>query len=185
MMSMEPRQTAPPIAHTLRTGPVGRLARLALAGLVGWVVHNLWVDRLAIFSPSDGLLEPGLLLVTGLAVHGVYLFADLFDWGKKSLAVLGVLAVAAAVATVAQAGSVWAGPFTWLVWGLDISWLAIVALAALLAAVLGTAGCEIGALRALARRLRGSVDDDKPMFCIIGLGALDRWERRQVWSRSR
>lgn len=149
------------------------------------MVYNLWVDRLAIFSPSDGLLEPGLLLVTGLAVHGVYVFTDLFGWAKRSLAGLGVLAVAAAVVTVVRAGTLWAGPFTWLVWGLDISWMAVLAIAALLATVLGTPGCEIGALRALVRRLRGSVDDDKPMFCIVGLGTLDRWERRRAWSRGR
>lgn len=184
-MSIENEQPSVPIASPSRTGPVGRLARLALAGLAGWVVYDLWVDRLAIFSPSEGLLDPGLLLVTGVVLHGVYVFAELFGRGKRALVMLGLLAAAAAAAAVVRAGTVWAGPFTWLVWGLNISWLTVVVITALLAIVLGTPGCEIGVLRALARRLRGSVSDDKPMFCIAGLGALDSWERRRSWSRGR
>jgi hypothetical protein len=164
---------------------VGRVVRLALGAVLGWVVYDLWVDRLAIFTPSDGLLDPGLVLLTALMLHGVYMFAGVFGWGGRSLGVLGVLAVVTAVLTVALEGTLWAGPFTWLVWGLDITWLAVIVIAALMAAVAGTPGCEIGALRALVRRVRGPVDDDQPMFCIVGLRALDGWERGRSWMRGR
>lgn len=184
-MSTKSQRPAVATTSTLRTGPVGRAARVVLAALLGWAVYDLWVDRQAIFTPSEGLLDPGLLLLTGLMVHAVYVFADVFGWGRRSLAGLGVLAVLAAVLAVALESTLWAGPFTWLVWGLDITWLAVVVLAALIAAVAGTPGCEMGALRALMRRVGGSADDDEPMFCIVGLRALDGWERRQPRSRGR
>ncbi len=179
-------QPAIPTPYPTRTGPVGRVARLVLGGSVGSVVYGLWVGRLAIFSPSEGLLNPGLLMVTGLVLYGVYTVADdLFGWGWRSLAVLGLLAVAAAVVTVGWAGTLWAGPFTWLVWGLNISVLTVIVITVLFAVILGTPGCEVGVLRGLARRLGGSVNDDKPMFCLVGLGALDRWESGQAWFHGR
>lgn len=168
-----------------RTGPVGRLARLVLAAGLGWVAYDLWVDRMFIFAGTDPLRDPGLWLLTGLVVYGVHSTAALVGWGRRALGVLAVLVVAAVAVTIAVAGTVWTGPLTWLMWGLDMTALSFFVVLLLAAVRTGTPGCEIGLLRELIRRRRGEADADKPLFCLVGLRELDAWERRMPWHRRR
>jgi hypothetical protein len=92
---------------------------------------------------------------------------------------LTVLAAAVAVAAVVggvRAGAVWGSPLSDLVWTLDVAMLLETIIALLLAAVLGTPGCEIGVWADIAARLRGR--PASPPLCIIGLHHLDEWELR-------
>ncbi len=63
--------------------------------------------------------------------------------------------------------------------------LVVVALALLVAVVLGTPGCEIGVVHELVRRLRGEADGTEALFCVVGLHQLDAWETRRPWHRGR
>ncbi|MPZ89531.1 MAG: hypothetical protein GEU81_16005 [Nitriliruptorales bacterium] len=179
------RERATNAYRATRTGPVARLARLALAGGLGWVAYDLWIDRMFIFASTDPLSDPGLWILTALVVYGVHGTADLVGWGKRALAVLAVLVVASAAVALAVEGTVWTGPLTWLVWGLDVVGVIVVAVLLLVAVGMGTPGCEIGVVRELDRRRRGEPGEDRPVFCLAGLRALDAWERRMPWHRAR
>jgi hypothetical protein len=165
-------------------GPVGGVVRLLLAAVLGWTVYDLWVARGFIFAETDPLTDPTLWVLTALMVWAMYEVADFVGWGMRVLAALGLLVLAAAAAALTTAGTVWAAPVTWLVWGIDIGMAALVAITFLVAVVLRTPGCELGALRQLARRLREDPDDARPMFCVAGLHKLDAWESRRRWNRS-
>ncbi|MPZ83187.1 MAG: hypothetical protein GEV28_23450 [Actinophytocola sp.] len=173
------------VSRTPRTGPVGRVIRLLLAVALGWVTYDLWVDRTFIFAGTNPVHDPGLWIMTATLVYGLYELANLVGWGKRALAVLAVLAVAAAAIAVVWKGNVWTVPLTWLVWGFDVTGAVFVTLALLVAVAVGTPGCEIGVVRELARRRRRAPDDDKPLFCLAGLRALDAWERDRPWRRGR
>lgn len=157
-----------------RTGPVGRLARLALAAPLAWTGYDLWVDRGFIFAE----LDPGLLVLTGFAVYGAHQTGALIGRGKQALAALAVVAVAAAALATVQ-GNLWAAPLSWLVWGLDIGFVALVSGTLLAAVVSGTPGCELGVLAELTRKLRHQAHRGEAMFCLAGLHKLDAWEARR------
>lgn len=158
-----------------RTGPAGRIVRLLFAAALGWVVYNLWDARTFIFAGTNPLHDPGLWIMTALVVYGLYELANLRGTGARTLTVLAALIVASAVAALVWRGTPWTGPLTWLVWGFAIAGSAFVTLVLLTAVVVGTPGCEIGVVRELARRWRGETDEERPMFCVAGLSALDAW----------
>jgi hypothetical protein len=171
------RSTA--VGQASRTGPVGRLARLLAAAVGTWSAYSLWTDRAFIFNEPD----EGLLLLTGLAVYGVYQIAAVFGRGKLVLATLAVVAAAASALAIAREGSLWAPPLSWLAWGLDIGFLVVISATMLVAMVVGTPGCEIGVLAELTPRLRRQAHRAEAMFCLVGLHKLDAWEARQPWHR--
>ena len=176
-MSAQPVKAAEPAVEALapRTGPVGRAARLLLAALLIVLGYDLWVDRRFIFAEAD----PGLLLLTCLALYGAYQTGALVGRGRETVVGIGALGAAAAAVAAATAGALWAPPLSWLVWGLDIGIVALVAAALLAAVVIGTPGCEIGVFAELNRRLRRG----EAMFCLVGLHKLDEWEDAQPWRR--
>lgn len=169
------------VRQATRTGPVGRLVRLLLAAVLGWLAYDLWVDRAFILAEA----EPGILVLTALAVYGLHHIAGLVGWGRQVLAVLAVTATASAAVALVLAGAIWAAPLTWLVWGVDLGVLVVVVLALLMAVVIGTPGCEIGVFRELLRRLRGEADGGEALFCVAGLHQIDAWEARRSWRRRR
>jgi hypothetical protein len=181
-------------ARPPRLGPVGGVVRLLLAVLLGSTVYDLWVDREFIFGrPDPGTDSPGwvadplsdlsLWVLTALMVWAIYEVAGFVGWGKRVFTALGLLGLAAIVVALATAGTVWAAPVTWLVWGVDVGMAAVVAVTFLVAVVLRLPGCELGVLRRLARRLRQDPEEGRPMFCVIGLHKLDAWESRRRWHR--
>lgn len=160
-----------------RTGPVGRLARLLLGAALGWLAYDLWADRAFIVRE----LDPGLLVLTGFAVFGAYHIAGLAGLGRVMLAVLAVAGAGSAVLAAVLEGTVWAAPVSWLVWGLDLGVLVAIAASTLVAAIIGTPGCEIGVFRDIARRLRREPGGTDALFCLVGLHHLDAWEARRPW----
>lgn len=172
--------TRTPTGEAARTGPVGRLARMLLAASLAWLAYDLWVDRTFIFNEDP---ESGLLILTAFAVFATYYIARLAGLGRPVLALLAVAAGASAALAIWLHGVVWAPPLTWLVWGVDLGIVVVVAVAFLMAVAVGTPGCEVGVFREVARRLRRETSGDDVLFCLIGLHRLDAWEARQPWHR--
>lgn len=164
---------------------MGRGVRLAFAGLLGWVAVDLWVDRVAIFADVGPVSEPGLWILAALVAYAGYVLGDVVGWGKWVLAALALVVLASGAAAYAVSGTVWDAPMSWFVWGLDLVGAVVLALIFLGAAAQGTPGCEIGVVREMAQRRRDELDDDEPLFCLIGLRKLDGWERRMPWRRGR
>jgi hypothetical protein len=192
-MSTEPR--AGDTDRRPRLGPAGGVVRLLLAALLGSTAYALWADREFIFAKADPLTDPpmwvtdplsdpSLWVLTAVMVWAIYEVAGFVGWGKRVLAALGLLGLAAVAVALATADTVWAAPVTWLVWGIDIGMAAVVAATFIVAVVLRMPGCELGVLRRLARRLRQDPDQARPMFCVVGLHKLDAWESRRRWHRA-
>jgi hypothetical protein len=170
-----------------RTGPIGRSVRLALAVAIG----TFLALRLATFAhrgptgyrDAAVLTDVSLWILTAIVVVSIVDFAGRFAPGlerfspnaRRMATVAGLLAaivVAAALGLVLR-GAVWGVPLADLVWWLNTAYLAQLALAFGLAALLGTPGCEQGVWRELLGR--GSASHS-PLSCVIGLHALDAWE---------
>jgi hypothetical protein len=170
-----------------RTGPVGRSVRLVLGAAIG----TFLVLRLATFAHRGavGYRDPAVLsdvslwILTAIVVVSIVDFAGRFAPGlerfspsARRLATLagltGAIIVAAASGLLLR-GAVWGAPLADLVWWLNTAYLAQLAPAFGLAALLGTPGCEQGVWRELLGR--GSASHS-PLSCVIGLHALDAWE---------
>src|SRR5919108_5958658 len=120
------------VQQPMRPGPVSRLVRAVLAGLLGATVYGLVQTGMSSFSDPEILSEPGFWLITIIAVQNVYgLPVQLAGprWGWRVL--VGFLVVAAVVAIVAvgTAGTPWAALLTWLLYPLELVVLSVVALA--------------------------------------------------------
>jgi hypothetical protein len=78
-------------------------------------------------------------------------------------------------------------PLTTLLYWFDVGFLIAVAISYLIAAFLGTPGCEVGGLGELIRRLRGVPDpaDHEAMWCIAGIHHLDQWESERHRAKTR
>jgi uncharacterized membrane protein len=176
-----------------RTGPIGRLARLVLALVLGLSLYSI-ADQggPASFRDPSNLAEPitWVLHVAMLAVF-VLLVGQLAAstagpaaarrWQYAALIGLAVALAAAAVTARIASGAVWASPLPEVVWGFDAVMLVETIVALLLAIALGTPGCEVGVWPELIGRLRGS-DAAVPTrpICILGLHHLDEWEARRI-----
>jgi hypothetical protein len=174
------------VQQPMRTGPVSRLVRVVLAGLLGATVYGLVRTGMRSFSDPEILAQPGFWLITVIAVQNVYgLPAQLAGprWGWRVLVGLLVVAAVAAIVAVGASGTLWAAPLTWLLYPLELVVLSVVAVAFVVSALLGRPGCELGVLGELAARRRGAGDPEEPPAapCVIGLHRLDAWEARQPW----
>jgi hypothetical protein len=175
-----------------RTGPLGRLARVGLfmvfAGSLYSIVDGQGSAR---FRNPHILSEPSawLLHLTTLVVC-VVLVGTLASTLVRTQRVFGVqvAALAALLCSCGIAGIVgqlafgafWGFPLADLVWWFDVLMLAVGLASTALATILGTPGCEIGVIRELAARFqRAQVPSADGSPCIVGLHALDGWERRR------
>ena len=171
-----------------RTGPVSRLFRLGLAVLVAWSAMGLVIGGVSQFSQPDIPRQVDFWFLVALVAYGIP--DGLSDWfgrrtGRRITIGLATVFVAGVGVAVASHGTVWAAPTTWLVYGLALAWLSSVAVALLISVVIGAPGCELGAVRELAQRVRGTFDATTTDVgtCVVGLHRLDRWEARQPWRR--
>lgn len=168
-----------------RSGPVGRLVRLAFGA---WCLYYVWA---LLYVQSDLLTAQGQirpLLWNGI-LPALFLISYVVNIGysrawKKWPAVVsaGFLIAAAGMSKLilgtfesAISASVF---FAWLVY-----LFGHLGAAFMLSALLGTPGCEMRAFHDLYRKLTGRVV--KEHICPIGpLGSIDRWEAKQAWRRS-
>lgn len=171
-----------------RTGPVGRAGRLLIAAALGWLAAQ-WIEAgPGWFSQPRTAGNPWVWAVTVLAVYTVVVqIAEVgfgHRWRLRVAAGLAVLGTAAGVVAMIASGGLWATPFTDLVYWFDLTYLVTTTLAFLVSVVLGTPGCEVGAIAQLYRRIRGE-SNPEAMWCVVGLHRLDAWEARQPWRRNR
>jgi hypothetical protein len=167
---------------------VGRLARVVYAVGIGSVVYGLSRTGISNFSDPEILGQTGFWLITAAVVYTLHnLPAQLLgrEWGRRVLLGFLALVLVAAVLAAITAGTPWASPLTWLVFVVELATAAAVGLAMVLSTILGTPGCEYGALRELVARLRGVYEPgaDQPLGCVVGLRRIDAWEAHQVWRR--
>jgi hypothetical protein len=176
----------PQVQQPIRTGPVSRLVRVVLAGLLAATVYGLVRTGMRSFSDPEILAEPGFWLITIIAVQNMYgLPAQLAGprWGWRVLVGFLVVAAVAVIVAVGTSGTLWAAPLTWLLYPLELVVLSVVAVAFVVSALLGRPGCELGVLGELAARRRGADDPEGAQVtsCVVGLHRLDAWEARQRW----
>jgi hypothetical protein len=176
-----------------RTGPLGRLARVGLfmvfAGSLYSIVDGQGSAR---FRNPHILSEPSAwLLHLTMLVLFVVLVGTLAATLVRTQRVFGVQAAAlgallcgcalAGIGGQLAFGSFWGFPLADLVWWFDVLMLALGLTSAALATVLGTPGCEIGVIRELAARFhRAQAPSADGSPCVVGLHALDGWERRRA-----
>jgi len=173
----------------VRTGPIGRAARLAWGVVAAVTVVSLVDERgPARFRNPHVLTEPAAWLLHVLSVVIFVLFVGVVAsalggrhvarrWQVGSLVALAVVVVVAGGIGQLNAGAAWGFPLADLVWIFDVTVLASEVLAFALAVVLGTSGCEIGVWGKLLARARHSpAPRTDVLACIVGLHLIDRWE---------
>jgi hypothetical protein len=180
-----------------RTGPIGRLARLALAVFFALVLSSI-ADQggPASFRDSSNLSEPiTWALHVGMLVVFVLLVGQLAAatagpgapraWQIGALTALAVVMAAGAVTAWIASDGVWAAPLSDLVWGFDALMLVETIVALLIAIALGTPGCEVGVWPELIGRLRPrDVAASPKAICVVGLHFIDAWEARRAGGRA-
>ena len=175
-----------------RTGAIGRLARLALAGVfVLTFLSFVGPDGSARFRNPHILGEP-LAWFLHLSMFVIFIIlvgalAQSFS-GPEARRRWQVRAIVASIVTVAIAamigkitrGSFWGFPLADLVWWLDVLVVVEQFIALVLAVALAMPGCEIGVWSQLLAKLgRGSARSEDTLACIVGLHLLDAWEARR------
>jgi len=165
-------------------GPVGRLVRLAFGALCLHYVYGLATVQDSILS-SDGSIRP--LLWNGI-IPGLLLVSYVVNIGfsrawKKWPAVIS----AVALGTVALVGYVASGSLETVVlarsiWSWELYVFGHLGTAFLIAALIGTPGCEMRAFHDLYSRLTGV--STKEHYCPVGpLHPIDQWEARRGAAR--
>jgi hypothetical protein len=175
-----------------RTGPIGRLARLALGGVfVVTLLSFAGQDGSARFRNPHILGEP-LAWVLHLTLYALFVvlvgaLAQSFA-GPEARRRWQVGAVVASIATIVIAGLIgrvtrgafWGFPLADLVWWFDVLIVVEQIGAIVLAIALGTPGCEIGVWSHLIAKLgRGTPRSEDTLACIVGLHLIDAWEARR------
>lgn len=180
---------ATPVEQGLRTGPLGRAVRVFGAVLLGaglYVLAGLGLSGFRTLPEQPSPAGPWILtaVVAVLLVDLVVRFLPLRPRGRW--VVLGGVVTVVAAAWVIT-GSWWGPPLSDLVYMVDVGYLGYSCASLLLAAALGTPGCENRAWVELAATLRGRPERVRGVWCIGGLHVVDNWEiaRRQTKVRQR
>jgi fucose 4-O-acetylase-like acetyltransferase len=175
-----------------RTGAIGRLARLVLAG-VFVVIFLSFVGPAgsAQFRNPHILGEPlAWFLHLTMFVIFVILVGALAQslagpearrrWQVGAVLVsIVTIAIAAGIGKVTS-GSLWGFPLADLVWWFDALIVVEQFIALVLAAALAMPGCEIGVWPHLLAKLGlGNARSEDTLACIVGLHLLDAWEARR------
>ena len=170
-------------AGTLRRpGPLGRVARLSLSALFAWYVYNLvshYSYFVGMFSPRLPEDIPWMISV----LYGFHVFPYVLnigfsrDWRRRPQLVLIALAIVTGITGLVQYNNFWAPPLAWL----TVVWLVYVyghlGLSFLIAAVIGTPGCEMRAIPHLWTIVTGR--ETAEHYCPGPLDRLDKWEGRK------
>lgn len=166
----------PPPPPVERTGPIGRLVRLVMAtGLFLALAYPL-ASLPRLFDPA---LASDLMLwiFTGIALLAIPYVLDVgLAWGhgqRVQLLAVGI-GLALLVSNLVLYDSLWGPVLGIFVVALQIWVLGTLAVGYLLAAILGTPGCELRSYAHLASLV--SDKHHQPVFCAAGLDKLDAWE---------
>ena len=164
-----------------RPGPIGRVVRLSLGALCAWYVFDLTSHYYYFVGMSSPRLPEDIPWMISV-LFAFYVFPYVLnigfarDWRRKPQLVLVSLAVVAGVAGLVQYGSFWAPPLGWFA----VVWLVYVyghlGLSFLIAAVIGTPGCEMRTIPHLWTIVTGR--ETAEHYCPGILNRLDKWEGR-------
>ncbi len=157
-----------------KAGPLGRLIRLLLgvatlslfAALVGPLRAVLWSGEVPAHWSFYVALGFGLYLTSFVA----RILANR-AWGQKPLVVALLGAAAATAVGYLTHGTPLAPPLGVYVWGWLVAFTVLLGCAHILAAVLGTPGCEMRSYAHLWTLLRGG--DTETAACPAGIDRLD------------
>lgn len=160
-----------------RPGPVGRIVRLAFGLLCASYVVGL-VDISDDLMTGDGHIRAALW--NGILI-GLFLVSYIVNIGfsrvwKKwpALASAAGFLVAGGIGYLTQ-GTVESGVLARVVWGWELYVFSHLGIAFILAAVIGTPGCEMRAFHDLYSRITGT--PTKEHYCPFGpLHPIDQWE---------
>jgi hypothetical protein len=158
---------------------IGRTVRFLLGAACAWYVYDL-VSHYGYFVGMDvpRLLEdiPWLLSVL-FAFHVFPYIVNIGfsrDWRRRPQLGIIVLAIVTGVIGIIQYGSFWAPPLGWLI----VVWLIYVyghlGTSMLVAAMIGTPGCEMRAIPHLWTIVSGRQTAEH--YCPGFLNRLDKWE---------
>lgn len=160
-----------------RPGPIGRLARLVFGTLCLYYVYGLIMIAGSIMSPSGSIRStiwngvlPGLFLVSYVVNIG-------YSRAWKKWPAIGSAIAMAAVALVGylNSGTVETVMVARMIWGWELYVFTHLGSAFLIAAVIGTPGCEMRAFHDLYSRISGV--PTKEHYCPVGpLNPIDQWE---------
>lgn len=117
----------------------------------------------------DGIL-PGLFLISYVINIGYSR-----SWGKRPAIVSAGVLAAVALASFLSSGTVETEVFARVLWSWELYLFAHLGLSFILAAAIGTPGCEMRAIHDLYSRVTGS--PSREHYCPVGpLHAIDQWE---------
>ena len=164
-----------------RPGPVGRLVRLAYGVLCLWYVYYL-VQILPNLITAGGHVRPG---VWNGVVPGLFLISFVVNIGysrawKKWPAIVsaGVFAVIAIIGYLTEA-VIETHMLARTIWSWELYLFLHLGVAYVVAAVIGTPGCEMRAFHDLYSRITGI--PTKEHYCPVGpLHPIDKWEARRA-----
>lgn len=160
-----------------KPGPVGRVARLAFGSLCIAYVANLLGIASDLMAPAGHIrtevlngIVPGLFLVSYVVNIGFSV-----AWRKRP-AILSAIVLALIVAAGFYLSGDWNTPLlARSLWGWEVYIFSHLGLSFLVAAVIGTPGCEMRAFHDLYARATGV--PTKEHYCPVGpLNSIDRWE---------
>ena len=162
-----------------RPGPIGRLVRLVFAALCLYYVYGLVTVSGSLLT-SDGSVRP--LLWNGI-VPGLFLVSYVVNIGfsrawKKWPAVVSALALGTiAIVGYLTTETVETAALARSIWGWELYVFGHLGTAFLIAAIIGTPGCEMRAIHDLYSRITGT--PTKEHYCPVGpLHPIDQWEAR-------
>ncbi len=157
-----------------KAGPLGRLIRLVLGlATLSLFVALVWPLRAALWSgevPSHW----SFYIALAFGLYATSLVARILAnkaWGQKPLVVVLLGAAVAAAVGYLTRGTPLAPPLGVYVWSWLVAFTALLGRAHVLAAVLGTPGCEMRSYAHLWTLLRGG--DTKTVDCPAGIDRLD------------
>ena len=163
-----------------KPGPVGRIVRLLFGLLCLWYVSELIAVSGTLIAGGGHVLPlvwngilPGLFLISYVVNIG---FSR--SWGKMPAVVSAALLSLTALVGYLSSGTVETTLFARVAWAWELYLFTHLGLSFVLAAVIGTPGCEMRALHDLYSRITGN--PTKEHYCPIGpLHPIDQWEARR------
>lgn len=162
--------TIPPASIT------GRVAKFMMGALQLQLVYTLVLNGMLVGveqMPRNSMLWVAIILAYALISWTVNLGFGR-AWGAKPAAVAVLLTAVAALATYVLYGAVWGPPFALAVASVAVYVHGHMGLSHVLAAIMGTAGCEMRVIPQIWSRINGS--DPNLVLCPGIWTRIDLWE---------
>ena len=160
-----------------KPGPAGRVVRLLSGLLCLWFVSELTAAAGSLIA-SNGHVLP---LIWNGALPGLFLISYIINigfsrsWGTMPAIVSATVLAVAALVGYLSLGTVETNLFARAAWIWELYLFGHLGLSFVLAAVIGTPGCEMRALHDLYSRITGN--PTKEYYCPVGpLHLIDQWE---------